>query len=163
MRNFMSFFGFGKDDDEDRMKAEGMEFDSEMGMIESCLSLDLEGMEDSDIKKICSTTGSDKTKVDIKYISLEGAGDVVELLIRGSENWHKLPVDNMVNQMLISCGAYDHYDFEGIEEGYYTVSGVLPDGNSFDRDKDNIALWRICKIGIWDTYDETLYYISVTR
>ena len=56
----------------------------------------------------------------------------------------------------------NRYGFEK-KNGYFTISGVLPGGEDFDFDQNNMDKWEVYEIGIWDSFDETLYYISITK
>lgn len=140
----------------------GMEFDSQIEMIEECLSIDLEDLTDDFIETIYSETDTEGNSVSIQFISLEGAGDVVEPKIKESNRWSALPLNNTIDEVLLSNGVYDQYGFEKTN-GYFTISGVLPNGESFDFDQNNINKWEVTEIGIWDSSDETLYFISITK
>ena len=80
-------------------------------------------------------------------MDLEGAGEVIEKDIASSPKWNPLPYSGNVKELLTSSGADKHYDFDGIEKGYYTLNEAA-DSHT---------------VGIWDSTDETLYYISVTK
>ena len=140
----------------------GMEFSSQIEMIEKCLSVDLDDLTDDFIETIYSKTDPDGNSLSIKFISLEGAGDLVEQKIKESDRWSALPLNDAVDKLLASTGAYEQYDFESTN-GYFTVSGVLPNGEDFDFDQNNIGEWKIYEIGIWDSSDETLYFISINK
>ena len=73
-----------------------------------------------------------------------------------------LSYNNTIDEILLSNGVYDQYGFEKTN-GYFTISGVLPNGESFDFDQNNINKWEVTEIGIWDSSDETLYFISITK
>lgn len=140
----------------------GMEFDSQIEMIEECLSIDLEDLTDNFIETIYSETDPTGNSVSIQFISLESAGDVVESKIKESDRWSALPLNDAVNNVLSSNGVYDQYSFEDTN-GYFTISGVLPNGEGFDFDPSNMNKWEVYEIGIWDSFDETLYFISITK
>ena len=144
------------------LKMAGMEFDSQIEMIEECLSIDLEDLTDDFIETIYSETNPNGNSVSIQFISLEGAGDVVESEIKKSNRWSALPLNDAVDNVLSSNGVYDQYSFENTN-GYFTISGVLPNGEGFDFDQSNMDKWEVYEIGIWDSYDETLYFISITK
>ncbi|MBQ5321808.1 MAG: hypothetical protein J6K88_07140 [Oscillospiraceae bacterium] len=146
----------------DLLEMTGMEFDSQIEMIEECLSIDLEDLTDNFIETIYSETDPNGNSVSIQFISLEGAGDVVESKIKKSNRWSALPLNDAVNNVLSSNGVYDQFDFEDTN-GYFTISGVLPNGEGFDFDQSNMDKWEVYEIGIWDSFDETLYYISITK
>lgn len=140
----------------------GMEFDSQIEMIEACLSVDLEDLTDDFIETIYSETDPNGNSVSIQFVSLEGTGDVVESKIKESNRWSALPLNDAVDNVLSLNGVYDQYSFENTN-GYFTISGVLPEGEGFDFDQSNTDKWEVYEIGIWDTYDETLYFISITK
>lgn len=140
----------------------GIEFDSQIEMIEECLSIDLEDLTDDFIETIYTETDPEGNSVSIQYISLEGAGEIIESQIKESDRWSTLPLNEAVDEILSSNDVYNQYDFENIT-GYFTISGVLPNGESFDFNQNNIDKWQTYEIGIWDSYDETLYYISITK
>lgn len=140
----------------------GMEFDSQIEMIEGCLSIDLEDLTDNFIETIYSETNPNGNSVSIQFISLEGAGDVVESKIKESDRWSALPLNDTIDNVLSSNGVYDQYSFEDTN-GYFTISGVLPNGEGFDYDQSNMDKWEVYEIGIWDSFDETLYFISITK
>ena len=140
----------------------GMKFDSQIEMIEKCLSIDLEDLTDDYIETIYSQTDPEGNSVNIQFISLEGAGDVIEPKIKESNKWSALPLNDAVDNLLSSSGVYDQYGFEDTH-GFFTISGVLSHGEDFDFDQSNMSKWEVYEIGIWDTYDETLYYISITK
>lgn len=146
----------------DLLEMTGMEFDSQIEMIEECLSIDLEDLTDNFIETIYSETDPNGNSVSIQFISLEGAGDIVEPKIKESNRWSALPLNDAVNNVLSSNGVYDQFDFEDTN-GYFTISGVLPNGEGFDFDQSNMDKWEVYEIGIWDSFDETLYYISITK
>ena len=146
----------------DLLEMTGMEFDSQIEMIEECLSIDLEDLTDNFIETIYSETDPNGNSVSIQFVSLEGAGDVVESKIKKSNRWSALPLNDAVNNVLSSNGVYDQFDFEDTN-GYFTISGVLPNGEGFDFDQSNMDKWEVYEIGIWDSFDETLYYISITK
>ena len=147
---------------EKHLKIAEMEFDSQIEMIEKCLSIDLEDLTDDLIETIYSETDPKGNSVSIQFISLEGAGDVVEQKIKESNRWSTLPLTHSINELLASNGVYKQYDFENIN-GYFTISGILPNGKDFDYNQNNIDKWKTYKIGIWDSFDETLYFISITK
>lgn len=140
----------------------GIEFDSKIEMIEECLSIDLDDLTDDFIETIYSETAPNGNSVSIQSIWLDGAGDVVEPKIKESNRWSALPLNDAVNNVLSSNGVYDQYSFEDTN-GYFTISGALPDGEGFDFDQSNMDKWEVYNIGIWDTYDETLYFVSITK
>ena len=78
----------------------GMEFDSQIEMIEECLSIDLEDLTDNFIETIYSETDPNGNSVSIQFISLEGAGDVVEPRIKESNRWSALPLNNTIDEVL---------------------------------------------------------------
>ena len=57
---------------------------------------------------------------------------------------------------------YDHNNFKDTN-GYFTISGVLPNEQGFDFDRSNMDKWEVFEIGIWDSDAETLYFISITK
>ena len=130
--------------------------------MSKCLSIDLEDLTDDFIETIYSETDPNGNSVSIQFISLEGAGDVVEQKIKESNRWSALPLNDAVDNLLSSKGVYDQYSFEDTN-GYFTISGVSPNGEGFDFDQGNMDKREVYEIGIWDTYDETLYYISITK
>ena len=140
----------------------GMEFDSQIEMIEECLSIDLEDLTDNFIETIYSETDPNGNSVSIQFISLEGAGDVVESKVKESNRWSALPLNDDVDNVLSSNGVYNQYSFEDTN-GYFTISGILPNGEGFDYDQSNMDKWEVYEIGIWDSFDETLYFISITK
>ena len=140
----------------------GMEFDSQIEMIEECLSIDLEDLTDNFIETIYSETNPNGNSVSIQFISLEGAGNVVESKVKESNRWSALPLNDDVDNVLSSNGVYNQYSFEDTN-GYFTISGVLPNGEGFDYDQSNMDKWEVYEIGIWDSFDETLYFISITK
>ncbi|MBQ3547705.1 MAG: hypothetical protein IJA44_04445 [Clostridia bacterium] len=144
------------------LEMSGMEFDSQIEMMEECLSIDLEDLTDNFIETIYSETDPNGNSVSIQFISLEGAGDVVEPKIKESNRWSALPLNDAVDNVFLSNDIYDQYSFEDVN-GYFTISGVLPNGEGFDFDQSNMDKWEVYEIGIWDTYDETLYFISITK
>ena len=144
------------------LKMAGMEFDSQIEMIEECLSIDLEDLTDNFIETIYSETNPNGNSVSIQFISLEGAGDVVESKVKESNRWSALPLNDDVDNVLSSNGVYNQYSFEDTN-GYFTISGVLPNGEGFDYDQSNMDKWEVYEIGIWDSFDETLYFISITK
>ena len=79
----------------------GMEFDSQIEMIEECLSIDLEDLTDDFIETIYSETDTEGNSVSIQFISLEGAGDVVEPKIKESNRWSALPLNNTIDEVLL--------------------------------------------------------------
>ena len=139
-----------------------IEFDSQIEMIEECLSIDLEDLTDDFIETIYSETDPEGNSVCIQFISLEGAGNIIETEIKESDRWSTLPLNDAVDEVLLSNGVYDQYDLENTN-GYFTISGVLPNGEDFDFNQNNIDKWKVYEIGIWDSYDETLYFISITK
>lgn len=109
--------------------------------VEKALSVDLDSLSDDSVKDIFSGAG-----LVIKYVDLEGAGALIEKDIARNPKWSPLPYSGKVKELLASSGADRHYAFDEIEKGYYTLSEAA-DGHT---------------VGIWDSTDETLYYISVT-
>ena len=99
----------------------------------------------------------------VQFIDLEGAGDIIEEDIANNGKWHKLPYDKKIEKLLETSEADKHYAFEDIQEGYYVLSGVCPHKDEVDFNPDNFDSWCAYSIGFWDTYDETLYFISVTN
>ena len=144
------------------LEVAGMKFDSQIKMIEECLSIDLDDLTDDFIETIYSETDPDGNSVSVQFVSLEGAGDVIEPQIKELNRWSALPLNDRIDGILTSFGVYDQYDFENTA-GYFTISGVLPNGETFDFDENNIDMWEVYEIGIWDSYDETLYFISITK
>ena len=144
------------------LEMSGMEFDSQIEMMEECLSIDLEDLTDNFIETIYSETDPNGNSVSIQFISLEGAGDVVEHKIKESNRWSALPLNDAVDNVFLSNDIYDQYSFEDVN-GYFTISGVLPNGEGFDYDQSNMDKWEVYEIGIWDSFDETLYFISITK
>ena len=141
----------------------GMEFTSQIEMIEECLNIDLDDLTDSDIKTIYSYTEPEGNNLTIKYIDLEGAGDVFENDIENRENWNTLPYNTTIKTLLKSSGANEQFAFNDIKEGQFIISGVSLDKDEFDFDYNNLNNWYGFNIGIWDSNDETLYYISITN
>ncbi|MBO5417203.1 MAG: hypothetical protein J6A50_01205 [Clostridia bacterium] len=140
----------------------GMEFTSQIEMMEECLAVDLDDLKDSDIKIIYSYTDPDGNELTIRYLDLEGAGEFVENDIINSDNWKTLPYDSMIENLLETSGANEQYNFKGIEDGYYVISGVCDGKDKFDFDCNNFSEWYCFEVGIWDSNDETLYFISIT-
>lgn len=140
----------------------GMKFDSQIEMIEECLSIDLDNLTDEFIETIYSETNPKGNSVSIQFVSLEGTGDVIAPKIKESNRWSVLPLNDTVDEVLTSNGVYDQYDFESTT-GYFTISGVLPNEKGFDFDQNNIDKWGVIEIGIWDSSDETLYFISIIK
>ena len=141
----------------------GMEFTSQIEMIEECLNIDLDDLTDSDIKPIYSYTDPEGNDLTIKYIDLEGAGDVFENDIENRENWNTLPYNTTIKTLLESSGANEQFAFNDIKEGQFIISGVSLGKDEFDFDYNNLNNWYGFNIGIWDSNDETLYYISITN
>ena len=135
----------------------GMEFDLQIEMIEECLSINLEDLTDDSIETIYLETDPEGNSVSIQSISLEGAGDCIEQKVKESNRWSLLPLNDAVDEVLALNVVYDQYDFENTT-GYFTVSGVFPNGEGFDFDQNNIDKWDVYEIGIWDSSDETLYF-----
>lgn len=140
----------------------GIKFDSQIEMIEDCLSINLDDLTDDSIKTIYSDTDPNGNSVSIQYISLEGAGNVIEPIIQNSNRWSALPLSDIVDKILSANKVYDEFDFSKIN-GYFTISGVLPNEDGFNFNKNNINVWEVYEIGIWDSNDETLYYVSITK
>jgi hypothetical protein len=140
----------------------GFEFTSQIEAIEEYLSIELDDLTDDSIETIYTETDPEGNSVCIQFISLEGAGDIVESQIKESDRWSSLPLNEAIDKVLVSNDVYNQYDFKNIN-GYFTISGILPNGDELDFNQDNINKWQTYEIGIWDSYDETLYYISITR
>lgn len=141
----------------------GMEFTSQIEMIEECLSVDLGDLTDSNIKTIYSYTDPKGNDLTIKYIVLEGAGDIFENDIENREKWNTLPYNTAVETLLKSSGANEQFAFGDIVEGHFIISGVSFGKDAFDFDCNNLDSWYGFNIGIWDSNAETLYYISITE
>ena len=139
-----------------------MEFTSQIEMLEKALSIDLDDLTDKHIKSIYSHTDENGYDLTIQYIDLDGAGEVVESDIANNKNWYALPLTNTVQELLQASKANAQYDFEGIEEGYYVLSGVDFGKSEYDFNINNYDNWYAFQIGIWDSNAETLYYISIT-
>ena len=140
----------------------GMEFTSQIEMMEECLDIDLDDLNDSNIKTIYSHTDPEGNDLTIKYIDLDGAGDVFENDIENRENWNTLPYNTTVETLLKSSGANEQFAFDDIKEGRFSISGVSLGKDEFDFDYNNFNNWYVFNIGIWDSNAETLYYISIT-
>ena len=140
----------------------GMEFTSQIEMMEECLAVDLDDLKDSDIKIIYSYTDPDGNELTIRYLDLEGAGEFVENDIINSDNWKTLSYDSIIENLLDSSGANKQFDFTGIKNGYFIISGVCDGKDEFDFDCNNYNEWYGFEVGIWDSNDETLYFISIT-
>jgi hypothetical protein len=140
----------------------GMEFTSQIEMMEECLDIDLDDLNDSNIKTIYSHTDPEGNDLTIKYIDLDGAGDVFENDIENRENWNTLPYNTTVETLLKSSGANEQFAFDDIKEGRFIISGVSLGKDEFDFDYNNFNNWYVFNIGIWDSNAETLYYISIT-
>lgn len=140
-----------------QMREEGernmSEIQEQIHHIEQCLSIDLEDIPDDYIQTVYEGVNTQGNRLRIQYIDLEGAGDVVEPRVARSPRWTALPVSAEVENILSTSGAYDQYGLESITEGYYTIHGVETTG------EERTAY----DIGIWDSWDETLYYVSITR
>ena len=141
----------------------GMEFTSQIGMMEECLDVDLDDLTDSNIKTIYSYTDPEGNDLTIRYLDLEGAGEFVEKDIINSDNWKTLPYDSIIENLLESSGANKQFDFTEIKDGYFVISGVCDGKNEFDFDLNNFNKWYGFEVGIWDSNDETLYFISITN
>lgn len=141
----------------------GMEFSSQIEMIETCLSVNLDDLTDSNIKTMYSFTDANGNDLTIRYIDLDGAGAFVEKDIASSEHWRSLPYDSVIKDLLGSSGATKQFGFESIRDGYFVMSGVGLNKDAFDFDHDHFHEWYAFEIGIWDSNDETLYYISITN
>lgn len=140
----------------------GMVFSSRIEMIEECLSVDLDDLTDDHINTICSVSDTNGNDLTIQYIDLEGAGEFIEKEIGDSGYWHALPFDSVIGELLESSGAEKQFDFESIREGYFVMSGVGSNSDTFDFNWEHFNEWYGFEIGIWDSNDETLYYISIT-
>ena len=140
----------------------GMEFTSQIEMMEECLDIDLDDLNDSNIKTVYSYTDPDGNDLTIRYLNLEGAGEFVENDIINSDNWKTLPYDSTIENLLDSSGANKQFDFTGIKNGYFIISGVCDGKDEFDFDCNNYNEWYGFEVGIWDSNDETLYFISIT-
>ena len=140
----------------------GMEFTSQIEMMEKCLDIDLDDLNDSDIKTVYSYTDPDGNDLTIRYLNLEGAGEFVENDIINSDNWKTLPYDSIIETLLETSGANKQFDFTGIKNGYFIISGVCDGKDEFDFDCNNYNEWYGFEVGIWDSNDETLYFISIT-
>ena len=140
----------------------GMEFTSQIEMMEECLDVNLDDLNDSNIKLIYSYTDPDGNDLTIHYLDLEGAGELIENGIVNSDNWKPLPYDGTIENLLQTSGANKQFDFTGINDGYFVISGVCSDKDEFDFDCNNFNEWYGFEIGIWDSNDETLYFISIT-
>lgn len=144
------------------VKKFGMDFFSQTEMIQIALSIDLGDLTDKNIKDIHSHTDENGNELTIKYIDLDGAGDIFEKGIVNNENWQQLPYNSKIQELLKASNAHEQYDFTNIKEGYYTISGVSSSQKEFDFDFNNFEKWYGFQIGIWDSNAETLYYISIT-
>jgi len=140
----------------------GMEFTSQIEMMEECLDIDLDDLNDSDIKTIYSYTDPDGNDLTIRYLNLEGAGEFVENDINNSENWHALPYDSTIENLFESSGANEQFNFTSIKNGYFIISGVCDGKDEFDFDCNNYNEWYGFEVGIWNSDDETLYFVSIT-
>lgn len=141
----------------------GMEFTSQIKMVDECLDVDLDDLKDSSIKTICSNTDPEGNDLTIRYIDLEGAGDMFENDIKTRKNWHALPYNAAIENLLNTSGASEQFPFDGIQKGYFIISGVSFGKDTFDFDCNNFNNWYGFNIGIWDSNDETLYYILITK
>lgn len=144
------------------LKMFGMEFTSQVEMIEECLAIDLDNLQDDSIKTINEETSSEGKGYSIQYIDCEGGGDLLQTQVVKSEKWQSLPLPEKIEGLLEQYNVHDAYDFSGIKEGYWVLSGVSEEGMEFDFAMKNFDLWDCYEIGIWDTNDETLYFISIT-
>ena len=126
------------------------------------LDIDLDDLNDSNIKTIYSHTDPEGNDLTIKYIDLEGAGDVFENDIENREKWNTLPYNTAVETLLQSSGANKQFAFDDIKEGLFIISGVSESKAEYDFDCKNLNSWYGFNIGIWDSNAETLYYISIT-
>ena len=140
----------------------GMEFTSQIEMMEECLDIDLDDLNDSDIKTVYSYTDPDGNDLTIRYLNLEGAGEFVENDIINSDNWKTLPYDSIIGNLLETSGANEQFAFDDIKEGRFIISGVSLGKDEFDFDYNNFNNWYVFNIGIWDSNDETLYFIAIT-
>lgn len=140
----------------------GMEFTSQIEMMEECLDIDLDDLNDSNIKTIYSYTDPDGNDLTIRYLDLEGAGEFVENDIINSDNWKSLPYDSIIETLLETSGANEQFDFTSINIGYFVISGICDGKDEFDFDCNNYNEWYGFEVGIWDSNDETLYFISIT-
>ena len=123
-------------------------------MLESRLSIDLDGLTDKYIK----TEYSDDT-VTIEYLRLEGAGEIITADLKNSYRWKELPLDEII------LNRFDDYDYlvSIADEGFFTVSGIISNDNNIDFNTENIDLWDEYKIGIWDIYEEYLYILTIKK
>lgn len=141
----------------------GMEFTSQIEMIEACLAIDLGDLTDDSIKRLHEETSPERVGYSILYIDLEGAGDVINAQLAVSEYRYPLPLDDQISTLLTEYKVGDAYDFSGITEGYCVISGIDSYGASeIDFDVNHFDTWDIYEIGIWDSSDETLYFVSIT-
>lgn len=142
----------------------GMEFTSQIEMIEKCLAIDLDDLTDDTVKRLHEETSPEGVGYSILYIDLEGAGDVIDTQLANSEYWHPLPLTDKISHLLTEYKVEDAYGFSDIDQGYSVMSGVdSEDTSDFDFDIEHFDAWDIYEIGIWDSSDETLYYISITK
>jgi len=140
----------------------GMEFSSQIEMMEECLNVDLDDLTDDSIKNIYSFTDTNGNDLTINYIKLEENDDFIKNNIINSDNWQALPYDDAIENLLESSGANEQFDFTRIKNGYFTISGVCEDKDEFDFERNNFSKWYGFKIGIWNSKDKTLYFISIT-
>ncbi len=142
----------------------GVKFTSQIEMIEECLSIDLGDITDNSIKRIYSYTEPDGNyDLSIQCIPLEGSGNLITSELSKSDNWSVLPYDESIEKLFLSNNVYENYDFKIIENGYYTISGISENNDFYDFDRNNFESWHTYEIGIWDSNDEILYYISITN
>ena len=145
------------------LKIFGMEFTSQIEMLEECLSINLDDLTDDCIKTIYSESDPEGNNLCIQYISLEGKGAVISSQISDSEYWTELPYNSEIENLLAGSGVDEHYDFSCINEGSYIISGTSENSTCFHFDRQNMDTWITYEIGIWDPADETLYFISITN
>ena len=143
------------------LKNFGMEFTSQIEMMEECLDIELEHLADSNIKTIYSYTNPDGNDLTIRYLDLEGAGEFVENDIINSDNWKTLPYDSIIENLLKTSGANEQFDFTSIKNGYFIISGICDSKDEFDFDRNNFNKWFGFEIGLWDSNNQTLYFISI--
>jgi len=140
----------------------GIKFDSQIKMIEECLSINLGDLTDDCIETLYSETDPEGNSISIQLISIEGAGEVIEEKIKVSNRWSTLPLNDAVDKVLLSNGVYEQYNFKNTN-GYFSISGILPNGEGFDFYQNNIDKWEVCEIGIWDSDNEALYFITIIK
>ena len=140
----------------------GTEFISQIEMMEECLDIDLDDLNDSNIKTMYSYTDPNGNELTIYYLDLEGAGEFVKKNILNSGNWKALPYDSIIKNLLETSGANEQFDFISIKNGFAVISGVCDGKDGFDFDRNNYNDWCGFQVGVWDSDDETLYVISIT-